>query len=97
MTFSINFDIYNLLIDYFDLLINLFQSNFYLNIKITSKVIDFNQNYIKIAIIDWNPSLESDSYSNCHPNSLESEFKLSTITFGTPNNHLSLLKANKKL
>ena len=32
-----------------------------------------------------NPSLELNSYSNCHPNLLESEFESSTIQFGTPN------------
>ena len=39
-----------------------------------SKRINFNQNYIKIAIIDSNVSLELKLYCNRHPN-LKSEFE----------------------
>ena len=49
--FLINFDFYDifdLLINNFDLLIDHFRSNFDYKIKITSKLIEFNQKQIKI-------------------------------------------------
>ena len=83
-------DNFDLLIDSFNLLIDFDWSlnqnyieliNFnWKEIKITSNwstLIERDQNYIKIAIVD----LELDSYCYRHPNLLESKFKSSTIRF----------------
>ena len=47
-------------------------------------MIDLNQIYMEMAIINSKLSLELDLYRNCRPNLLESKFESSTIRFGTP-------------
>ena len=54
-----------------------------------------DQNYIQILIVDSIVSLESDSYRNHRPNSLESKFESLTIQFWVPN-HLSLVQSDIK-
>ena len=51
---------------------------------------------MEITIVDSKSTLESDWYRNRHPHLLESEFKLSTIRFGTPN-HISLKETDHSI
>ena len=87
MTFLIFIDIFDLLIDNlhlsidsFNLLINFDQSFNEKIIKIDQLKSKKDQNYIEIAIVDYNPLLESDSYHNQRSNSDDLESELPKLT-----------------
>ena len=83
----VNFWIFDLLIDFFDLIdfINLFVKIWSNSIKISQIYQKFKWFWLNFAIINSKSSLESESHCNCHLNLLESKFESSLLSFGTPN------------